>query len=85
MSSFGGRCPANEPTSFFLEDPSRAGRYGDEAIPQGISAATRPTLTFGMLAEGMGGMRASALGLCLYFVLGLVLLLRMKRQEFPGA
>jgi len=49
---------ANEPTSFFLEDPSRAGRYGDEAIPQGISAATRPTLTFGMLwadLDGEGG------------------------------
>lgn len=43
------------------------------------------TLTFGLLAEGMGGMRASALGLGLYFVVGLLLLLRMQREEFPAA
>lgn len=43
------------------------------------------TLTFGMLAEGMGGMRASALGLGLYFLVGLLLLLRMQREEFPAA
>ncbi len=40
------------------------------------------TLSFGLIAQLMGGMRNSALGLSCYFIVGLVLLLRIKRKEF---
>lgn len=36
------------------------------------------TTSFGMIAEQLGGMRNSTLALCIYFIIGFVLLLRLK-------
>jgi UMF1 family MFS transporter len=74
-SSYAKLLPATEDTASYFS-------FFDVCEKFGIVIGT---LTFGMLAEGMGGMRASALGLGLYFVVGLFLLLRMKREEFPAA
>ncbi len=49
---------ANEPTSLYASAPSRAGstpRFTDDAIPLGISAATRPALTFGVVWADLDG------------------------------
>lgn len=40
------------------------------------------TLSFGLIADLLGGMRNSTLGLVTYFILGLVLLLRMRKKDF---
>ncbi len=39
------------------------------------------TLTFGLIADLMGGMRNSTLGLVLYFIIGLLLLLRLTKKD----
>lgn len=39
------------------------------------------TLSFGFIAEHIGGMRNSTIGLSLYFLIGLFLLLRMKKMQ----
>lgn len=43
------------------------------------------TLSFGAIAEGLGGMRNSALGLSLYFLVGFLLLLRLRKEKLDAA
>jgi UMF1 family MFS transporter len=40
------------------------------------------TLSFGLIAQLMGGMRNSTLALSCYFIIGLLLLLRIRKREF---
>jgi len=40
------------------------------------------TLSFGLIADWMGSMRSSALALSVYFLVGLLLLLRLRRKDF---
>ncbi|MCC7031109.1 MAG: MFS transporter [Chitinophagaceae bacterium] len=40
------------------------------------------TLSFGLIAQLMGGMRNSTLALSCYFIIGLLLLLRIRKNEF---
>lgn len=40
------------------------------------------TLSFGLIADLLGGMRNSTLGLCVYFIVGLLLLFRLSRKDF---
>ncbi len=46
---------ANEPSSLYADAFDSPGRFADEAIPMGISAATRPALTFGMVWADLDG------------------------------
>ncbi len=39
------------------------------------------TLSFGIIAEQVGGMRNSTIGLSIYFIVGFFLLMRMKKME----
>jgi MFS transporter, UMF1 family len=40
------------------------------------------TLSFGLVADQLGGMRNSTIALSIYFVIGLLLLLRLSNKEF---
>lgn len=40
------------------------------------------TLSFGVIADMLGGMRNSTLALCVYFIIGLVLLMRLSSKSF---
>jgi UMF1 family MFS transporter len=40
------------------------------------------TLSFGLIADFLGGMRNSTLGLVTYFILGLLLLIRLRKKDF---
>lgn len=48
---------ANEPTSLYCRPAGVAGppRFADDSIPFGVSAATRPALTFGVLWSDLDG------------------------------
>ncbi|MGA1017422.1 MAG: CRTAC1 family protein [Phycisphaerales bacterium] len=48
---------ANEPTSLYCRPIGEAGppRFADDSIPLGLSAATRPALTFGLLWADLDG------------------------------
>ncbi|MGA0174908.1 MAG: FG-GAP repeat domain-containing protein, partial [Phycisphaerales bacterium] len=46
---------ANEPSSLYADAFDAPGRFADEAIPMGISAATRPALTFGVVWADLDG------------------------------
>jgi UMF1 family MFS transporter len=39
------------------------------------------TLSFGLIADMLGGMRNSTLGLVFYFIIGLFLLLRLNKKD----
>jgi uncharacterized membrane protein YuzA (DUF378 family) len=40
------------------------------------------TLSFGLIADLLGGMRNSTLGLVTYFIVGLLLLIRLRKKDF---
>jgi UMF1 family MFS transporter len=40
------------------------------------------TLSFGLIADLLGGMRNSTLGLITYFIIGLLLLFRLRKKDF---
>lgn len=63
----------------FTEDTASYFSFYDVCEKVGIVIGT---LSFGLVADQLGGMRNSTIALSIYFIIGLVLLLRMSNKEF---